>query len=96
MGREVTILHQVLEDQSDSSIDTVHACCLLIGWYLAGMCKSVIMAKTEDDVASNVWSVVKEESDELERHLKNLERYDFNDPVYGKIRGRSKDDLRAR
>ena len=87
VGSDVPILHQVMEDRSDPKIDTVHACRSPIGWYVAGLCKSVIMAKTEGDVVSYALSLIKEEPDVLERHLNNPEKYDFNDPVYNKIRG---------
>ena len=77
-------------------MDTIHACRSLLGWYLAGpMCKSVIKAKTENDLVTFAMAVVHEDPDVLEKHLNNLERYDFNDPVYSKALGRSRDDLRA-
>ena len=96
VGRDVPELHQVLEDIYRPDIDTVHACKSVIGWYLAGpSCRKALQEKTEDDSVNFALTEVDETPDVLEAHLRRLEKYDFNDPIYSKLLGRSRDDLKA-
>ena len=88
------VLYQILEDRFCPNIDTVHACRSVFGWYLAGP-STYVHTKKEDDSVTFALAVVHENPDVLEKHLSNLERYDFDDPVYNKARGRSRNDLRA-
>ena len=94
VGRDVPALHQILEDRFSPSVDTLHACRSIFGWYLAGP-STYVQTKREDGSATLAWAVDHEEEDALKKHLSNLERYDFDDPVYSKSRGRSRDDIKA-
>ena len=94
VGRDVPALHQVLEDRFSPSVDTIHACRSIFGWYLAGP-STYVQTKIKDGSATLAWAVDHEKEDALEKHLSNLEKYDFDDPVYNKSRGRSRDDIKA-
>ena len=91
---DVPVLHLVLEERFCPKIDTVHACRSILGWYLAGpSCRSVIRRDKEEEGSVNLaLTMVQEPPDVLEQHLDNLERYDFDDPVYSKKLGKSRDD----
>ena len=100
VGRDAPELHLVYEDRSDPSIDKVHACKSAIGWYVAGMMKLPALYLQKPSQTLSLENAGSEEvegqsPDEVKDHLRNLEKYDFDDPIYSKMRGKSRNDIRA-
>ena len=99
IGRNVPMVHRIIDEKHAPDIDTIHACKSVLGWYLDGPShRTVLRHQLKDNSVTYVYCAVNEKvhnGDALDRHFRRMEYFDFDDPCYSMKFGRSRDDVKA-